>query len=319
MIPLRAWHPANPHRSLWRVMPRPWLMAGLIGGLALAACGKGSSGWVLSEDAVGDGGAGGQSNQNEAGAAGEGGAVSLGGAGVGEAGQGAAGEAQVLPPGARCPTRFAAVCSPTVVVDNKDQVGSGKLFSAAIEDPSTTLSCITRDTCDILYRKATEIRNVTKITVIIEDFAGVSETYASAPGEATIHMSSRHLQQVADAHGDVGTEVRGIFYYHATNIYQFDDGNGAANSWLVQGVADYVRHVAGYLSDSQRHAGGAYNDGGDTTGFFLVWLDQKYPDFVYELNASLNPSDSVTWTTQSFADITGQSVDLLWANYQATL
>jgi hypothetical protein len=132
-------------------------------------------------------------------------------------------------------------------------------------------------------------------------------------------MSSRYLQQVADAHGDVAAEVRGILYYHATNIYQFDDGNGAANAWLVQGVANYVRHVAGYLPDNQRRAGGAYTDGGTTTGFFFVWLDQNYGDFVYELNLSLDPSDSVIWTTQSFADITGQSVDLLWANYQATL
>ncbi len=300
-------------------MRHPWLTAGLAGGLALAACGKGSTGWVLSEDAVRDGGAGGQADESPAGAAGEGGARNLGGTGAGEAGQGTAGEPQVLPPSDRCPTRFATVCSPTVVVDNRDEAGSGKLFTTAIEDPSTTLSCITRDACDILYRKATEIRNVTKITVIIEDFAGVSETYGSASGEATIHMSSRYLQQVADAHGDVGTEVRSIFYYHATNIYQFDDGNGAANSWLVQGVADYVRHVAGYLPDNLRHAGGAYNDGGATTGFFLAWLDTKYPDFVYELNLSLDPSDSITWTTQSFADITGQSVDLLWANYQATL
>ena len=300
-------------------MRRPWLMAGLAGGLALAACGNGSTGWVLSENATTDAGAGGAVPSGDAGAAGDGGAVNVGAAGLGEAGQGAAGEPQITPPGDTCPLRFKDVCSPAVVVDNRDEAGSGKLFTAAIDDPSTTLSCITRHTCDILYRKATEIRNMTKINVIIEDFAGVSETYGNAPGEATIHMSSRYLQAVADAHGDVAAEIRGIFYYHATNIYQFDDGNGAANAWLVEGVANYVRHVAGYLPDNQRRAGGAYNDGGTTTGFFFVWLDQKYADFVYELNLSLDPSDSITWTPGAFSDITGQSVDILWANYQATL
>jgi hypothetical protein len=290
--------------------------------LALAACGKGTSGWVLNEDArasvtdsgpdASDAGAGGVSAGSEQGGdAGQTGQAVAGGADSG------AGSPGVL--GDRCPTRFASVCSPTVVVNNLDATASGKLFTDAIADPAATLGCITRDTCDILYLKVSEIRVTTKITITIEDFAGVSETYASN-GESVIHISSRYLQQVSDAHGDVGREIRGIFYYHATNIYQYDGGNGTVNSWLVSGVANYVRHVAGYMTDDQRRAGGAYNDGGQTSGFFFVWLDLNYPGFVYGLNMSLDPSSGgTTWTTKAFQDITGQSVDMLWASYQATL
>ena len=306
-----AWRGPRCHRSLWRVIRRAWLVSSL---LAFVACGKGTSGWVLSDGAtatVTDSG-------SDAGAAG-----SAGQAGdAGQAGQlaGSGADGGPTAPADRCPTRFASVCSPTVIVDNMDATASGKLFTDSIADPAMTLGCITRDTCDILYLKVSEIRVTTKITITIEDYDGVSETWSPAPGESIIHMSSRHLQQVSDAQGDVGKEIRGLLYYHATNIYQYDGGNGTANSWLVSGVANYVRHVAGYMTDDQRRAGGAYNDGGQTSGFFFVWLDQNYAKFVYELNMSLDPnSGGATWTTKAFQDITGQSVDMLWASYQATL
>jgi hypothetical protein len=101
-------------------------------------------------------------------------------------------------------------------------------------------------------------------------------------------------------------------------MYQYDDGDGAATAWLVQGVALYVEHSAGYLDDSQRRHGGAYNAGGTTTGYFLVWLDSRYSDFVYELNQSMTPYDPYVWSPQVFADITGQTVDQLWTQYQAS-
>jgi hypothetical protein len=320
MIAARAWRGWNSCRSLIGVRPRAWLLSGL---LALAACGRGTSGWVLSENApAASGEAGTESgNAGEGGSAGQAGDATEGGLDTGGTSGsvgGTGGSAPALA-GARCPARFAGQCSPSVALDNKDAAGSGKLFTAAFGDPSTVLTCVMRDVCDMLYRKASEIKNVTKVSLIVEDFDGVSEASSPAPGEGLIRISSRHLQQVSDAHGDVSLELSNIFYYHATNIYQFDGGDGSANSWLVSGVANYVRHVAGYLTDDQRRAGGAYNDGGLSTAFFFVWLDQKYPDFVYELNMSLAPSASLPWTTKAFQDITAQSVDMLWASYQATL
>ena len=317
-----GWRDFSSHRSLCTVAQRAWLVSALV---ALAACGKGTSGWVLSDRAPAaagaDGGADAGNNLSQggdmSGSTGQGGDAGQPGEIVPGGATGAGGSVTAMAP--RCPTRFEALCSPSVVVVNNDATASGKLFTDAISDPSTTLTCITRDTCNILYRRASEIRNITKITVTVEDFDGVSEAGATGPGEAGIRISSRYLQQVSDAHADVGNELRGILYYHATNIYQYDDNNGTLNSWLVAGVANYVRHVGGYMPDDQRQAGGAYNDGGQTTGFFFVWLDQKYTDFVYELNLSLDPNDNMTFTTQAFQDITGQSVDMLWASYQATL
>lgn len=272
----------------------------------MGACTQGTSGWLLQERAASGGGgalAGEGGEAENAGAAGE--------STAGAAGEGGASGAE--PP--RCPSRFTAQCSPTIVYDNRDQMGSGALFEKAIPDLATTLPCTTRDVCDILYRKSDEIRKITQITVLIEDFDGVSETYGSN-GESVIHLSSRYMQTVVDGGGDLSSELRGIFYYHGTNIYQFDGGNGDANSWIVSGVADYVRYTGGFLPLSQRAKGGKYTDGGVTTGFFLLYLDQQYADFVYELNLSLNPATTTMWSTQSFMDITGKSADTLWTAYQ---
>ena len=285
---------------------RALFLLGLFGA-ALAACTQGTTGWVIGER----GGSAGVVEAAGSGTAGE----DLGEAGTAEA-AGAAGTSTENAP--HCPTRFESACSPLVVLDNKDIDGSGRLFSDAIPDPSTTLGCIARDVCSILFRKTTEIRPLAQINLVIEDFDGVSETFASGPDTSTIHMSSRYLQQVADAHANVKDEITGILYYQTTNMYQSDDGDGGANSWLVEGVADYVRYAGGYLSDDFRGPGGKYNDGNTTTGFFLVYLESQYPDFVYELNQSLNPNDPVVWSPTAFQDITGKKVDVLWAAYQAT-
>lgn len=236
----------------------------------------------------------------------------------GTAGEGGAGSAGT-PERDSCPTRFESVCSPEIALDNKDAEASGALFTSAVPDANGTLTCIARDVCNLLFRRNSEVRNLVKINMVIEDFDGVSAASAvnGAMGiEGTIRTSSRYLQAVADAGGDVQRELYGVLYYQTTNLYQNDDGDGVTMSWLVQGVANFTRHAAGHLSDSERKPGGKYDEGGYTTGFFLVWLDRTYPDFVYEMNQSLAPDD-VLWSPQSFQDITGQSVDDLWSSYQA--
>jgi hypothetical protein len=272
--------------------------------LVAGACTHGTSGWLLREDAE-------NVNADGGDAGGAGGETSVPGAG-------ASGEAGAASEPLRCPSRFANNCSPSISFQNLDTGPSGQLFGEAIPDLPTTLTCITRDVCNTLYRKTSEIKTITQISVIVENYDGISETYGSN-GQATIHMSSSYMQQVVDSGGNLSDELHGIFYYHGTNIYQFDGGDGTTNAWVVQGVADFVRYSAGFLPANQRMPGGNYNDGFTTTGFFFAWLDPIYPDFVYELNQSLNPAVTTMWTTQAFSDITGQTVDELWANYQTTL
>lgn len=91
--------------------------------------------------------------------------------------------------------------------------------------------------------------------------------------------------------------------------------------WLVEGVADYARAVYGVdnagagwtlpdYNDSQN-----YTDSYRVTARFLLWLEKnKEADFVEQLDHALRGD---TYTEQTWSDISGASVDELWAAYGA--
>jgi hypothetical protein len=269
----------------------------------MLACSDGTSGWVLSEVTP---------------SSGIGGTVEdAAPPDVAAPETGPAPEASVDAP-LSCPTTFSDVCSPEIVVENRDLGGGGILFDQNVPDPQMVLGCVARHVCSILYRNTAEVRPTPRIRVIVENFAGISSTYRG-DGEHIVRISSQFLQDTANSNRDVRRAIFGVLYFHGANVFQRDDGNSAPILWLIQGVADYVRHRGGYLSLSQRRPGGSYTDGFSTTAFFLAWLDEQYPDFIYRLNLSLDPADGVTWSVQTFQDLTSKDVDTLWADYQAAL
>ena len=65
-----------------------------------------------------------------------------------------------------------------------------------------------------------------------------------------------------------------------------------------------------------RRPGGNWTDGFETTGYFLDWLTERYPDAVYRLNKSLDPQGRNYWDERAFEYITGQTLPELWNAYQ---
>jgi hypothetical protein len=94
--------------------------------------------------------------------------------------------------------------------------------------------------------------------------------------------------------------------------------DSAPPSWLVVGIADFVRLESGYLSRAARAKGGSYDSSSQATAFFLDYLATKNPDIVYQLNQHLSPASPV-WSNDVFMTVMGSSLDMLWADYQATL
>jgi hypothetical protein len=212
------------------------------------------------------------------------------------------------------PERFAAVCSPAVTFRNGDAGARSALFDQAVPDPNATVVNVARQVCSLLYREPRDVPVVAGIALTVEPFDGVGES--SNDG---LRLSSTYLQSVADQNGDVRGEITGILYFLITSVYQYSDEGHAAPSWVVSGVGDCVRYEAGHTALSRRQAGGYFTDGFRTTGFFFAWLTDRYPGFLYDLNASLSPSDGVTWSPGVFESLTGESVQALWTAYQASL
>ena len=126
-------------------------------------------------------------------------------------------------------------------------------------------------------------------------------------------MGNNGIEGMAD-------EVKGIMWHEYTHGYQYDDGDSGPIIGIIEGVADCVRYLAGYISISQRRPGGNWNSGYKTSAFFLAWLQEEYqggdPEFLYKFNQSLDPDDGITWTKDAFEDITGETVEVLWDKYQ---
>jgi hypothetical protein len=52
-------------------------------------------------------------------------------------------------------------------------------------------------------------------------------------------------------------------------------------------------------------------------GWFWVFLETKYPGFIYQLNGQMKGKDGKPWAPAQATSITGKTLDAHWADYQA--
>jgi hypothetical protein len=203
-------------------------------------------------------------------------------------------------------------CSPPVSYVGTDPEGS-QIVTQAIQPqtPAAFMVGLTRQVCAILYRNASEVtRRPNPLTLRVYDFDGIAfadDTNGDGVNDR-ISMSSRYIEGLPPS--EVLAALRGVLSHEAAHIYQH--GGGGVPGGVIEGVADYVRYTAGYDSLSRRFPGGNWDDGYTTTGFFLSWLDGRYPNFVYRFNLRIGEP----WSTQFFIDLTGTDVNTLWSQYQ---
>lgn len=96
-------------------------------------------------------------------------------------------------------------------------------------------------------------------------------------------------------------------------------GYGAGPVWLTEGIADYARYTYGIDNigskwslpeyDAKQHYTNSYR----ITARFFVWIEQKVkPGMIAALDAELRAHQ---YTDQSWAKMTGKTLDELWAAY----
>ncbi|GAI76441.1 unnamed protein product, partial [marine sediment metagenome] len=176
--------------------------------------------------------------------------------------------------------------------------------------------------CRKLYRRYSESLELEQITFILDDDPNTIGWKAGKPPKITICIGGPYLQKYMNNNGteEMADEVKGIMWHEYTHGYQYDDGNSNAIIGIIEGVADCVRYLAGFIDISQRRPGGSWDSGYKTSGFFLAWLQEEYqggdPEFLYKFNQSFAIDDGITWTKEAFKDITGETVEALWDKYQ---
>lgn len=94
---------------------------------------------------------------------------------------------------------------------------------------------------------------------------------------------------------------------------------GAGPGWLTEGIADYVRHVYGVDNVGAKWAlpdynsNQSYTDSYRVTARFLVWITERFDEkLVVNLDSNLR---NKTYTSKSWKQYTGKTLDELWALY----
>jgi hypothetical protein len=216
---------------------------------------------------------------------------------------------------------WAKVCTPQINYVREDLTAKGAIYATATDnDPSAHALAVARNVCRILYRYPAKVREApltTKINLYIRDYDGVAAKWG-APPEISVSVSTRWLNDFVNANGmaKMSNEITGMLTHEFTHGYQYD-GHGMADNDLVEGVADAVRHYAGYNPWSNAVEGGEWHGAYGISAFFFVWLQEnKDSVFLYDLNQSFNQYDNISWSENWFFTKFGKTVQALWDEYQ---
>jgi hypothetical protein len=210
-------------------------------------------------------------------------------------------------------TVFDPVCTPAVDFQNLDPQGGGKVFLDNFKSPSDYVAGLTRRVCAILYRSPVEVPPIAKVTVVVQPISNVPPNITGTANGNSMTINSNFFVPFANTHtaDETSYELSGMGAHLFSYMYE----HGPAPAGVTSGVNDFVRYRLGYIRESRRAKGGAWDDGYTTTGFFFAYLDDQYPNFVYKLNLVMGTGYSVT----AFQVFTGKDVSTLWNEYQATL
>lgn len=211
-----------------------------------------------------------------------------------------------------------SVASPQIeyVTDHSEGV---ELFNHLVGDLENYIHTICEDVAKWLYKVPEEVPYFEKLTFKVEHFDGVAWK-SGEPPHITVAVSSCYLMDYHHKSGDIAEEVRGILFHELTHAYQHSSGQDITS---IEGVADLVRYLAGYIPLELRKIGGTYTSSYKITGFFYDWIRARYEeqfDFLYELNQSVHPHNEGKWALEEvIKSLTGETIENLWEAYQEEL
>lgn len=214
--------------------------------------------------------------------------------------------------------------TPVIVFNNEDTTADGKLFADYISNPDSLERAVDLKVCKLLYKKTEEIPVVTKIVLTVKNMDGVAYTSGlEIPTEKTTVFSSKYLKSTIARLKDrnkIINEIDGVITHETVHIYQHSSKNDSPDHGsVIEGIADAIRYYAGVDSITRRKKGGNWTGAYTITGFFIVWLQEKYdPDFLYNLNKYVGEVDEFHWN-DAMLKLVNKPVQTLWDEYQAAI
>ncbi len=205
------------------------------------------------------------------------------------------------------------------------------IFNLALPDPELFLfSESDRVIKTLYYRNDSLVPSVKTIRLLLKDFGEGSDIIASKHNdyESTSRTIEYNTRWVAYSFEKKDTaylkaETKGVLCHELTHVFQLRPkgiGNYYSNKvyWAyVEGMADAVRCLNGYFTESDRKKGGNYADGYRYTGFFFAWLTlNKDADFLRKINRS--SLHVVPWSFDGaikYALGDQYNIDMLWLEY----
>jgi hypothetical protein len=152
-------------------------------------------------------------------------------------------------------------------------------------------------------------KTLKEVTFVIDTtYRGVAET-----GGGKVTFSSRYMKMHPKDIDVVTHEVMHIVQ---------DYGDDAGPGWLTEGIADYARFKFGVDNSGANwklpefKSTQNYDNAYRVTARFLVWIEKNVkPNLVQSFDKQLR---SHTFTSESWKNETGKTVDELWAAYSSS-
>lgn len=159
------------------------------------------------------------------------------------------------------------------------------------------------------------------VTLVVEHMDGVAYTTGIDLDDdhKEIHLSLSYISHVSSGSSDViRTELLGVVCHELVHCFQWA-AKGTCPGGLIEGIADWVRLRAGFVPPHwKREAGGKWDSGYQTTGYFLDWIEKtRGLGSVWKLNQKL--CDQEYEEDKFWTGLFGKDVETLWKEYGKAL
>ncbi|KAF3903098.1 hypothetical protein ABW21_db0203895 [Orbilia brochopaga] len=173
---------------------------------------------------------------------------------------------------------------------------------------------------DALYTPKTAPTHVRSVTLILRPMDGVAYTTGMDLDDdhKEIHFSTNYIAGVHERSNGAQDkeEILGVLRHEMVHCFQYNAW-GSANGGLIEGIADWVRHKAGFIPPHW-HAGtgSKWDDGYQNTGYFLLWLEQQYGEAtVPRINAWMK---NRRYSDDLWIDLFNEKPEILFRRYKKT-